>query len=173
MDPDLDSPGKELENAIKHLQPFYKEFKKVDLCESNHGLRMFKKARCTGLPQIVLRRYTEILKMPEGWKLFPDGLEIDGVYIFHGEGLSGGSWYNSHQKLKSSVVHGHLHSRGGVIYSKTRKHRQFVLNSGCLIDPRHSAFDYGKHSLEKPTIGCGVVIDGEEAYFIPMPSKWL
>lgn len=171
FNPDMPSASHELELAIESLERFYKEFPVVDIVESNHGMRIFKKARVSGLPSMVIRRYEEILKYPKNWTYHTDGIEIEKVYYFHGEGLNGGSWMRSHQRFKQSVVHGHLHSNAGVIYSQNRKNKFFVMNAGCLIDPFHKAFDYGKHFIEKPVIGCGVVIDGEEALFIPMPEK--
>jgi hypothetical protein len=172
MNPDLPSASDELKFAIEKLQPFYKEFPEVDVVESNHGMRMFRKARVTGLPSAVIRRYQEILEFPEGWHFVPD-LEIDGVYVSHGESFNKTSWRNAFDKLKQSSVIGHIHSNGGVIYNRNRKKQYFSGNFGCLIDQRHQAFDYGKHILDKPTLGCGVVLDGEEAYFVPMPEKWV
>lgn len=136
-------------------------------------MRVFKKARVSGLPSRVVKRYEEILHYPKGWAMNGDGFDIDGVHYFHGEGLNHSSWKNAHFKLKQSAVFGHLHSNGGVVYSQSKKKRYFALNTGCLIDPSAKCFDYGRLYLDKPTIGCGVVLDGEEALFVPMPTKWL
>lgn len=171
LDPDAPNAGSELELAVESLEDYYKEFQHVELCESNHGIRIFKKAFASGLPRAVIRRYEEIFKHPKGWHYNDEGLTIDGVLYIHGDGFNQGSWRLAHQKLKQSVVIGHLHSGAGVVYSNTRKGRQFAFNSGALINPKHAAFAYGKHFIEKPVLGCGVVIDGEEAYFIPMPEK--
>jgi hypothetical protein len=163
----MPSATEELEYAIDSLQAFYKEFKEVSVVESNHGLRIFKKARVSGLPTAVMRRYTEILEYPSGWH-FVSEIECDGVYYLHGDGLNHSTWRTAHEKFKMSTVCGHLHSRAGVVYSRNRKKQYFAANFGCLIDPRHRAFDYGKNCLEKPTLGCGVVIEGSEAQFIPL-----
>lgn len=172
-DPDLPSPSHELELAIESLQKFYLNFPNVEVVPSNHGIRIFKRARVSGLPLMILRRYEEILKFPKGWHMNSDAIDIDGVHYFHGEGLNHGTWKNAHHKLKQSAVFGHLHSNGGVVYSQSKKKRYFALNTGCLIDTNAKAFEYGRLYLDKPTIGCGVVIDGEEAFFVPMPKKWL
>lgn len=172
LNPDLHSAADELKHAIEKLQPLYKEFPHVEVLESNHGMRIFKKARVSGLPSAVLRRYQEILEYPDGWTLHTH-LEADGVYATHGEGFNRTSWKSAHEKMKQSVAIGHLHSNGGVVYSRNFKKMYFSANFGCLIDPRHTAFDYGRHISEKPTIGCGVIIDGEECYFVRMPEKML
>lgn len=165
--PNLPGPSDELEQAIENLKPFYKEFPDVDVVESNHGMRIFKKVRVSGLPSRVVKRYEEILEYPKGWNFVSD-LEVDGVMVIHGEGFSRSSWRMAHDKFKQSVVMGHIHSGAGVVYSWTKKKKYFSANFGCLINPNHMAFDYGKHMAEKPTLGAGVVIDGQEAYFIPL-----
>ena len=165
--PDLPSPGDELELAIKHLRPFYKEFPEAEVLTSNHGMRLFKKFRVTGIPSKVVKRYEEILEFPKDWFLV-DQTDIDGVLAIHGEGFSLSSWRMAHDKFKQSVVMGHIHSHAGVVYSQTKKKKFFSANFGCMINPSHVAFDYGKHLPEKPVIGSGVVIDGCEAYFIPL-----
>jgi len=169
--PDLPSPGHELELAVDGLKKWYKAFPNVEVVESDHGYRLFRKLRCSGLPTRVARRYEEILEYPKGWHLNSPGIEVDGVWYFHGEGISGASWHRAHHQLKQSAVFGHWHSRGGVVYSQTRKKKYFSMNVGCLINPKAECFDYAKNSIEKPTLGCGVVIDGQEAYFVPMPES--
>lgn len=168
MNPDGPSPGHELELAIESLERFYNAFPHVDVLESNHGYRIFKKAIASGLPSRVIRRYQEILNYPKGWAMVGPRLEVDGVLYVHGEGFNGSSWVHAHNRVKQSFVCGHIHSRGGVVYSQSHKRRYFSMNAGCLIDPKADAFRYAINSIEKPTLGCGVVIDGEEAYFIPM-----
>lgn len=172
VNPDLPSASDELKYAIEKLQPFYKEFPDVEVCSSNHGQRIFRKARVSGLPSAVIRRYQEILEYPEGWH-YADEFEIDGVLFQHGDSFNRTSWRDGHKLMKQSFVIGHIHSACGVLYSQSRNRRYFSAQFGCLIDPRHAAFDYGKHSLEKPVIGCGVILSGETAIFEPMPAKML
>ena len=67
-----------------------------------------------------------------------------------------------------STVFGHVHAYGGVQYRETGAGTFFGLNTGCLIDHSAYAFSYSKLYAERPTLGLGLIIDGEEAYFIPM-----
>jgi UDP-2,3-diacylglucosamine pyrophosphatase LpxH len=172
LNPDMPNAGEELELAIKHLKPFYKEFPEAKVLSSNHGERIFKKCLVSGLPSAVIRRYAEILQYPVGWELVEE-TEIDEVLAMHGDPFNKSSWRIAHEKVKQSIVMGHIHSSAGIFYSQLRKKKLLCANFGCLIDVRRMAFDYGKKCIEKPCIGSGVVIDGEEAHFIPMGADWL
>jgi hypothetical protein len=44
----------------------------------------------------------------------------------------------------------------------------FGMNVGCGVDVKAYAMAYGKVYPKKPTLGCGIVIDGKIALFIPM-----
>lgn len=165
--PDMPGPSDELYLAIKHLRPFYKAFPEATVLTSNHGMRIFKKFRVCGIPSKVVKRYEEILEFPETWTLV-DSTEIDGVLAIHGEGFSKSSWRTAADKFKQSVVMGHIHSGAGIVYNQTKKKKFFSANFGCMINPRHMAFDYGKHLADKPVLGSGVVINGSEAYFVPL-----
>lgn len=169
--PDLPGPGPELDLAIEAAEEWYDEFDEFDIVESNHDSRILKKALGAGLPSRVLRRFEEIMRMPPGWKVHDFGIEIDGVLYIHGDGLNASSSKTAYNRFKQSVVHGHLHQGLGVNYSQTRKERYFSLNTGCMIDMRQKAFDYARFTHERATIGCGLVIDGDEAVALPMPNK--
>ena len=66
-DPDMPSPGSELELAVEALEPWCRAFPQVDICGSNHTARIFRKCISMGIPEKVRRRMTEILKMPSEW----------------------------------------------------------------------------------------------------------
>lgn len=169
LDPDAPSAGHELELAIESLERWYRAFPYVDVIGSNHGMRIFRKGFASGFPRSVFKRYEEIFKFPKGWSFHPHGIECDQVSFIHGEGFSSSTWRVAHQRAKQSVVMGHLHSGAGVVYSQTKR-RHFAMNAGCLIDPSAPAFAYGSHLIEKPMLGCGVVLDGVEAHFIPLKT---
>ena len=174
---DMPSAGDELRQAIKALKPFYKEFPKADLTLGNHEMRMWIKFRVAGAPAAILRRFQEILEMPEGWTVHEHGFEFEKIYFWHGEGVSATNWRDAHHKLKMSCCFGHWHSKPGVAFSQTRwskNHKSLLWSaqSGCLINPKHPYFDYGSKMIEKPVIGTTVIID-DVPYFEPMPAKWL
>lgn len=167
-DPDGMSAGDELKASVAAMQKWYKAFPKVDVMESNHGMRPFKKAFRAGIPRAYMKSYREFMKAPTGWNWHPK-MFIDNVLYFHGEPFAGATGHiNAATKTRSSVVIGHLHCAGGASYMQTHKDRIFALNVGCAINDKTYPFKYAENHATRPTLGCGVVLDGREAFFIPM-----
>lgn len=164
MDPDGLSPGKELAAAVETLIPFYREFPNVLVCESNHTVRPWKKSFEAGLPEAFLPTYAKLLNAPDGWHWAIEH-EIDGVVYVHGDPYCGknadSKWRQ--EKHKSAVI-GHVHSFAGVRYHGNL----FSMNVGCLIDDKAYAFKYARKMPVKVNLGCGLVVNGESAFFIPM-----
>lgn len=167
-DPDGMSAGYELNEARIFLKEFYEAFPVVEVCTSNHTSRPFRKAFEVGIPEELILPYKQTLQAPDGWS-WKDTVTVDGVDYIHGEGYSG---ENAHKKAAirrgRSTVIGHIHSFGGVQYISRPHDQIFALNAGCLIDINAYCFKYAKKLDVKPTLGCGVVIDGELALFLPM-----
>lgn len=166
--PDLNSAGHELREAVHHLKKLYKMFPKVKVCTSNHTALPFRRAFDIGLPKQLIRSYQEILEAPLGWE-WEDEWIIDGVSYIHGENLGSSlsALKNAVTKRRIPTVMGHLHSEAGVYYSSTKHDLCFAMNVGCLIDIDSLAFEYGKKFALRPVLGCGVVLDGVP-FFIPM-----
>jgi hypothetical protein len=169
-DPDGFSPGHEYELMIESMKKLYQLFPKARVCESNHTARPLRKALHFGIPRIFLKQYHEFMQAPKGWSWHPQ-IEIEKVIYMHGEPFNGTSWMRAHNVYRQSVVMGHLHSKAGVVYSNTPYSRVFSANMGCLINTEAYAFAYGRVYPEKPCLGAGIVIDGKEAYFIPLPTQ--
>lgn len=167
MDPDAEGAGPELTKSVKRLKKWYKMFPKVDVVMSNHTQRVYKQAFLAGIPEQYLRPVNEWLQAPEGWT-WHDFIDIDGVRYEHGD-AQGGMYAarNLAVRNRQSTVIGHHHSHGGVLYVANNSEMIFGLNTGCLIDQQSLAFKYGKNSAFKPTLGCGVVLEGVP-YFVPM-----
>jgi hypothetical protein len=167
-DPDGLSPGDELKAALVSIQPWYKAIPVMDIMESNHGLRPFKRAKKSGTPRAIIRDYSEYMKSPPGWKWHPR-LIVNEVMYFHGEPHNGQmAAVTAAMKNRMSCVIGHVHSFGGANYSRSFKDEVFGLNVGCGIDDKAYAFSYAKELPQRATLGMGIVIDGKEALFIPM-----
>ncbi len=168
QDPEGLTALQEYEAAIQASKPWYKAFPKMDIVESNHGLRPFKKASSAGIPKTYLRGYREFMQAPKTWNWYPR-IEIDGVTYFHGEPFNGEKAHiTAMTKHRCSVVIGHIHAYAGVNYSKAFKDQLFAMNVGCGINDKTYPFRYAKDMAARPILGCGVVIDGREAFFIPM-----
>jgi len=143
----------------------------MDIVSSNHDSRPYKKIFNAQLPWQLAKGMGEFLGSPKGWHWLDGGIEIDGAWVFHGEGLSQANWRLAHEKYKSSVIHGHLHNSAGTHYHQDRKRKYFVLNVGCMIDESAYCFRYNEHNYNRAVLGYGVLIDGEQAIFEPLPSK--
>lgn len=167
MDVDAMTPKAELAATIEALRPWYRAFPNVKVCESNHTVRPWKKAYEAGLPDTFLPSYAQALDAPDGWQ-WRDMWEIDGVLYFHGDkGKSGKYAHRNYvDAYHKSCVIGHIHAHAGINWDGNL----FGMNAGCLIDERAYAFKYAKAYTGKVNLGCGIVLNGKEAYFIPMQT---
>ena len=169
-DPDGRSSGDEGVAADKVLQEWYRAFPKMHVLLGNHDRLPERKAKTFGLSGRLIKAFAEVWKTPKGWKVYPGEVEIDGVLYTHGTGNSGKNAALNLAMLKmQSLVMGHTHSFGGVQFVKG-KENVFGMNVGCGIDDTAYAFEYGKHFRYRPTLGCGIVIDGKQPIYIPMES---
>lgn len=169
-DPDGKSAGDELEAAVDALVEWYYLFANeplIRVCTSNHTGRIFKKAFQAGIPKKFLKKVGEFLEAPTTWE-WRDTWEIDGVRYEHGD-AQGGMYAARTLALsnRQSTVIGHHHSHGGVNYLANDNDVLFGLNVGCLIDRHAYVFEYGKQAKFKPTLGCGLVLEGVPQ-FVPM-----
>ena len=167
-EPDSMSIKDEISKARIAVKTLSSIFPKVRICYGNHDLRAFKSAKEKGISPEMLRTIGELYHCPDTWEFNYEYI-IDGVKIFHGDGYSGlKGAMDAATKNRMSVAIGHLHSFGGVNYHHNGYNRIFGMNVGCLIDVKAPAFAYAQTSKDKPTIGCGVIVEGKEAYFIPL-----
>jgi len=167
-DPDGKSAGDEYKEAVQESKRWYTAFPSVEVVESNHGVRPFKKAFAAGIPRAYMKSYKEFTKAPAGWNWQPK-LVIDDVLYFHGEPFAGDKAHlNAAIKSRMSTVIGHVHCYAAVSYTRSNKDQIFGMNVGCLIDEKTYPFKYAENHATRPTLGCGVVLEGQEAFFIPM-----
>lgn len=166
-DPDGRSPRDELEAAKRQLKPWFERFPVARVCVSNHTVRPWKRAYESGIPQAFMKEVGEVYGAPPQW-LWADRWSLHGITFEHGEGVSGptGALKAAEQNHCSTVI-GHLHTFGGVIHSDAHETKIWGLNTGCLIDVETYAFHYGKTCRKRPTLGCGVIKNGNP-YFVPM-----
>ena len=172
VDPDGYSSGDEQYEMQKNLSRWFKEFPDVKACISNHTMRPYKRAFKHGIPTAMIRGYHELLKAPPGWS-WEEKWIVDGVRYEHGDAFGSGdsAFQAAIQGNHRSTVFGHHHSQGGVRYFVAPdKPPMFAMNVGCLIDEQKYAFKYGRNSKKKPTLGCGFVVDGTLAIWVPMES---
>ncbi len=160
-DPDGFSAGHELEAAKKAAKDFYKLFPKVDILESNHDVRIYKKAVKSGIPKSYLKDYHEWMELPKGWKMHAR-VDIDDVAYVHGHQIkSSASITNTAlRSFLKSVVFGHWHTKFEVSTYSTHEKLLHGMCVGSLIDAKAYAFRYQRLEAARPIIGTGVVTNG-------------
>lgn len=169
-DPHMPSPNDEMDQAIAGLRPFYSAFPKAKIAISNHCLRPYKRAAEAHLTDRFLKSWKEVIEAPKNWN-WRDEWEIDGVLYRHGDGFSGKyANRNAVDRLRQSVVIGHVHSCSGVAYTAAPNGTIFGAAMGCLIDPTSRAFAYGRYDAARPIISAGMIYDGESVSIVRMPG---
>lgn len=168
-DPDMYSAGHECKLSIEKLEKYYEAFPRTLVCESNHTVRAYKKAREAGIPEVWLKSYREALYAPEGWEWRPVWY-INGIMFVHGDELDGGqsATRNAPKESGINMVHGHVHSKLEVIHmTQHTKKPVWGMDCGCLVDPAGRAMAYASKSQRKVVIGTGVIERGKR----PIPCR--
>lgn len=168
--PDLDSAGTELKQAIKSLKPIYKLFPKVEVVDSNHGSMVYRKGLTAGIPKAALRSYREVLQAPKGWNWSFD-LKLNTprgtVYFCHGKTGTPGRLASQYGL---SSCQGHFHEKSQISYQSTPEKLIFDMHVGCLADDNSLALGYNKINVKRPIVSIGIIIDGVP-HIIPMQLK--
>jgi hypothetical protein len=161
-DPDLWSPGHELEKAIEYLKPLYRLFSDLDLMESNHGSLVYRRALASGMPLNTIKSYNEILKAPKGWQWHEHLIlklpNDNNVMFFHGKSSNP---LSISKALGMSTVNGHYHTQFSIQKWSTPVATNFAMVCGSLINPKSKAFAYDKNNIFRPILGAGLIIDSQ------------
>lgn len=159
-DPDLMSPGYELKKAIAQLEPLYELFPKMDILESNHGSLVFRKGKHHGFSRSVFKTYQQILKSPDTW-IWKEDLKLlccgKSVYFCHGKSKNPGQLSRN---MGMNTVQGHYHSIFQIFYWSNPENQFFDMSVGCLIDDTSMAMAYNKISINRPLLGCAIILNG-------------
>mgnify|MGYP003611168805 FL=1 len=143
--------------SVEMLRKWYKAFPKAYVTIGNHDALIYRKAMSAGISKRWIQNYSQVLGTP-GWEWVTD-VVIDDVLYTHGT-------TNAYTKAKQnlmSTVQGHLHSQAGIQFYVGAKSRIFGFQTGCGVDMKSYAMEYGKN-FPKPVISCGVVIEGLHPY---------
>lgn len=165
-DPDLMSPGDELEIAIKRMQPLFKMFPEIQLVDSNHGSMVYRRQKAHGIPRRAIKSYRDVLEAPKGWTWQEDLVvkisDGSSVYVCHGKSKNG---LALSQSMGMSCIQGHFHESFEVRYWGNKIGLFWSMLVGCMIENSSLAFAYNKINLKRPLIGCGGIIDGQPRLF--------
>lgn len=158
--------------AKYELNKMFDYFRKGKLCLGNHDLIFERQAATLGIGKEFLKSFREVYDIPKSWDISEEYI-IDDVVYKHGINCLGknGALNAAIQERMSTVI-GHSHSFGGCQYSANKRNIIFGLNAGCGIDIKKYAFEYGKHSKFRPTLGCGIVFNSSSAIFVPMGAEY-
>jgi hypothetical protein len=168
--PDIE---REIQEAREQVQTLCELFPDVDYLTGNHSALPIRQAQEAGLPPSMVLSLAEILDLPDTWNVLPryTDLIIDDVIYRHGDkgrsNQTNAAFLNAQNEFMS-VVQGHMHSQGGVLYGANQSKRYFGMQVGCGTDPRSPYLNYSKIYSKRPMLGCGVVLDGERAIFEPL-----
>ena len=104
---------------------------------------------------------------PPGWEN-AESFTVDGVLYTHGVGASGPHGArNLAGKRQTSCVIAHTHTVAGVSYMPAHDGRlTFGMSTGCGVDCKTYAMEYSR-DWGRFALGCGVVLGGVEAHWIP------
>lgn len=162
-DPNLDSAGAEFDKARKFTQDLAKLFPHMLECHSNHGSLIYRRAKAHGIPVQMIRTYREML-FPNGggegwsWRYAWRINTPKGPVTFKHQ--SSGDPLLDAAHTGTSLCTGHEHGKYDVQYAASSERLYWAMRSGCLIDKDSLAFAYGKHTRNKPIIGCSAIIEG-------------
>lgn len=170
-DPEGHSSGGEVDMVLERLAAWKKAFPKLDVILGNHDKLPERKAKTAGLSNRFVKSFKEMWQLPQRWTVHPHYCEIDGVKYLHGIGATGknGALNMATSQLQSCVI-GHSHAYGGVQYRRGNM-TIFGMNAGCGMDEDAYAFEYGRYFRDRPTLGCGIVINGTQAIFVPWEGR--
>jgi hypothetical protein len=130
---------------------------------------LFRKAKAHGIPVQMLKSYREVLfpKMnAEGWSWAYEWIINTplGRVMFRHQSADPKS-DAAHNRCNLLV--GHNHGKFGIEYAASSDYLYWGATGGCLIDNDAMAFAYGKHTKNKPIVGCTVILEGRPM-LIPM-----
>lgn len=166
-EPGADSVLIELKKVKKVLKRWAKAFPNVKVCIGNHDQIPIRQAKRMGMPEEFMKSYNDMVGLPKTWD-FKTHHIIDNVYYEHGLGSSGTyGAKNTSLKYRMSYVMGHTHANAGVFYNAGPKDMIFGMNVGAGCNASAVAMKYGNNYKSKITLGCGIVVNGKEGYFVP------
>ena len=161
-DPSAMGGEQELDLAIDKLKRWYKQWPDATVILGNHDRIVTRKQKMANLPSKWVRDYNDVLGTPN-WNWHVE-YQHDGVLYVHGEGSTARTTVKNYGQ---SVVQGHRHSEFYCEYYAGPANINFAMQVGCGVDRESYAMEYAR-AFKHQMLGCGVVIDGKEAYLEPM-----
>jgi len=177
-DPSLLSAGDELKAARKKITKWEKVIPEQIIVGSNHGDLPLRKFMAAGLPKDFIKSYNDIYGVSKKWQFVDDltiksGRGVPDLYIAHGIRKNA---LQIAQQRGQRFVCGHFHENFEIRYAGNPNNLLWAVMGGCLIDKKSRAFAYNKLNLNRPILGCTVVLNGVP-FNIPMildnKGRWI
>jgi hypothetical protein len=162
-DPDGFGAGEELDRAIYKVSRWYKVFPEVKVCIGNHDAIIQRKAFASGLSSRWIKGFGEVLHTPN-WE-YEMEYEIGNNLYTH---TLGGNLLNAAMARRQSLICGHLHTVAGVQWNVNKESKLFAMQVGTGINDKAYAFAYAKLVAKKSILSCGVILDDEIPFVVPM-----
>jgi len=165
-EPEALSPTSELELALDKLELLKELFPVMKICRGNHDRLPKRKMKEMEVPENFMKNLAEVYDFPEGWEIADEWIIDEVLYTHTATGISGAR--NMAIAERISCVVGHAHSFGKIDYITNRRGETiFGMYVGCGIEKESYGMRYGKAFKLAPQLGCGIVVDSKEAYFVP------
>ena len=152
----------------KKMQKLQNMFGSIDTSLGNHCIMGPRKAKQAGIPLDYLKSYNDLYGVDFQWAdhfWFPVRDKEDMCLMIH---TASASVLNIAKTHSHNVVQGHHHSVFGIEYFADKRQLSWAMSVGCLIDPKHPAFNYAKQASNKrPILGTGVIFD-DVPVLVPM-----
>ena len=172
MGPDDLSPTQELERAVDFCQQLFRVIPEAICLTSNHAEgRLGHAAREGNLPSAFLRRWQDVVGMPNGW-VTREYLIMRNWLAEHGDGVSKGARSSIREEAVRrfgrplSIIRGHRHGLFGEVMVpewETRTQQRRLCYLGCTMDA--SQVEYTKAGLWN---GCVLLYRGVP---VPIPME--
>lgn len=164
-----DSPALEWKKTVQQVEKASKIFKKLEIINGNHDLRIIKKSVEAKIPRQLIKELHEIFDFP-GWDFHigPKPLIIDKVAYVHGDEIVA-TRGNKCIKYGMSIVQGHTH-QAALTYVQTFDNSLFECEAGFMGIEEHPAFSYAAKNPRRGWKGVVIVDNGVNVRFIRYPG---
>jgi predicted phosphodiesterase len=177
VNPSLPSAHDELILLRAFVKNLAKLFPSMTIVDSNHDALPKRKARSVGIPDEMLKDERSIMQAPSTWKYvtelvfkLPNGLWCKAKHNF------GSNLLMDSIKQGMSVICGHLHSKSFIHWWQNDHGMNFAVQTGCLINDRHAAFEYNKGQSTRPVLTLTVILGGipmNIPMYVNKKNEWL
>lgn len=133
----------------------------------NHDEIPVRKAKAAGLAREAIKDYNSLYDVDWDWtdKAYIKGDSGDKILITHSISTS---TKNNAQNFSHCSVQGHYHHEYCIQYAGDTEVLRWAMTVGCLIDPKHPAFNYSSRQvLKRPVLGLGCEVEGRPI-LVPM-----